>query len=119
MFANRGGHFVLCFHRWQKTTNGDIINRLIKKQIGGHKIQVMTKKDLTNNENIDHNKRAAKDWENHHDLSDRFPEEAKGIGETEVKNAHASGDGSLERNDEGLPDTSKDENKKNEQDPPY
>lgn len=64
----------------------------------------MTKKDFTNNENIDRNKSAEQDWENHHSTGDRFPEEAKGIAETEVKNAHAAGDGALERSDKNLSD---------------
>lgn len=79
----------------------------------------MTKKDLTNNENIDHNKKAKEDWEDHHAMGDRFPEEAKGIAETEVKNAHASGDGSMERSDKSLLDTSKEDEPKNDLDPPY
>lgn len=54
------------------------------------------------NSNIDHNRRAAEDWENHHNTGDRYPKDAKGIGETEVKNAHAAGDGAMERNDAGL-----------------
>lgn len=49
--------------------------------------------------------KAMQDWEQHHDLSNRFPEEAKGIAETEVKNAHSSGDGSMGPNDTPLPDS--------------
>ena len=71
----------------------------------------MTKKDLTSSENIDHNKKAQEDWESHHATGDRYPEEAKGIAETEVKNAHASGDGSFGRNDGSLPETDEKETK--------
>jgi hypothetical protein len=79
----------------------------------------MTKKDLNNSENIDRNKRAQEDWESHHTTTDRYPEEAKGIAETDVKNAHAAGDGAFGRNDTGLnsDDAESGEEKKN--DPPY
>ncbi len=78
-----------------------------------------TKKDLNNNENTDRNKEAQKDWENHHTTGDRYPDEAKGIAETDVKNAHAAGDGAFGRNETGLysDDTETGEEKKN--DPPY
>ena len=46
------------------------------------------------------------DWENHHTTTDRYPDNATGIAETEVKNAHATGDGSFGRSDENLPDES-------------
>jgi hypothetical protein len=88
----------------------------------------MTKKDFTNNENIDHDKRAEQDWESHHTTGDRFPDEVKGIAETEVKNAHAAGDGALERNDKDLADKNdtglfnndlQDEQQRGHIDPPY
>jgi hypothetical protein len=79
----------------------------------------MAKKDLNNSENIDHNNKAQEDWESHHTAGDRFPEEAKGIAETEVKNAHAAGDGAYGRTDKGLGvDDERDEKEKKE-DPPY
>jgi hypothetical protein len=65
----------------------------------------MTKKDATPTENQDRENKAAEDWQSHHTQTDRFPEEAKGIAETDtVKNAHAAGDGSFGRNDESLVD---------------
>ena len=88
----------------------------------------MAKKNGSNNENIDHNKRAVEDWENHHDTGDRYPDEAKGIGETEVKNAHAAGDGALEKFDTDLEDKNdtglfnndlKDEQQRGHIEPPY
>ena len=77
----------------------------------------MAKKDSTNSENIDHNKKAQQDWESHHTTGERFPEEAKGIAETEVKNAHAAGDGAYGRSDKGLGETDEagEENKADEQ----
>lgn len=62
----------------------------------------MTKKDPNVNENIDRDKNAKEDWESHHTTTERYPEEAKGIGETDVKNAHASGDGAYGRNETGV-----------------
>ena len=79
----------------------------------------MTKKDLTNSENIDHNNKAQQDWESHHTTGDRFPEEAKGIAETEVKNAHAAGDGSFGRNDKGLGEAEETEEENKTDEPPY
>ena len=64
----------------------------------------MTKKDFTTTENKDREAAAANDRQSHHDETDRYPKEAKGIGEVDVKNAHASGDGSFGRNDESIPD---------------
>lgn len=64
----------------------------------------MTKKDPNTAENIDRNKKAQEDWDSHHTTTDRYPEEAKGIGETEIKNAHASGDGAYGHNESGVYD---------------
>lgn len=66
----------------------------------------MAKKDFEVNENLDREKdgRINEDWKSHHTTSDRFPDNAKGIAETDVKNAHASGDGSFGRNDGSVPD---------------
>lgn len=64
----------------------------------------MTKKDPDINENIGRDKKAKEDWKSHHTTTDRYSEEAKGIGETEVKNAHASGDGAYGRNETGVGD---------------
>ena len=71
----------------------------------------MTKKDLEINENrdIEKDKKIDGDWKSHHTTGDRYPEEAKGIAETDVKNAHASGDGSFGRNDASLPDAEEDQ----------
>ncbi len=63
-----------------------------------------TKKDPAVREDITRNQEAGSDWQNHHTTNDRFPEEAKGIGETEVKNAHAAGDGSFGRSESSLPE---------------
>ena len=67
---------------------------------------------METNENMDREKkeRIDEDWKSHHTTGDRYPENAKGIGETDVKNAHASGDGSFGRNDGSLPDQEDDEN---------
>jgi len=64
----------------------------------------MTKKDFTATENRDREQDAEKDWQSHHDETNQFPKEAKGIGEVNVKNAHATGDGSFGRNDGSVPD---------------
>jgi hypothetical protein len=71
----------------------------------------MTKKDFEINENkdIEKDKKMDEDWKSHHTTLDRYPEEAKGIAETDVKNAHASGDGSFGRNDGSLPDGEEDQ----------
>ena len=51
------------------------------------KINVMTKKDFEINENkdIEKDKKMDEDWKSHHTTVDRYPEEAKGIAETDVK----------------------------------
>ena len=66
----------------------------------------MAKKDVELNENEDRekDKKIEEDWKSHHTTQDRFPDEAKGVAETEVENAHATGDGSFGRNDTGLTD---------------
>lgn len=66
----------------------------------------MEPRDFQSSENQDREKkrRIDEDWKSHHTTGDRYPDEAKGIGETDVKNAHASGDGSYGRNDGSLPD---------------
>ena len=71
-----------------------------------NKTKAMTKKDMSTNENTDREKdrRIDEDWKSHHTTGDRYPEEAKGIGETDVKNASATGDGSYGRSDGSLPD---------------
>jgi hypothetical protein len=70
----------------------------------------MAKKDFENNENKDREKdqRIDEDWKSHHTTGDRYPEEAKGIGETDVKNANASGDGSFGRSDSSILDNNED-----------
>lgn len=78
-----------------------------------------TKKDGTINENIDRNKSAQEDWESHHTGADRYPEDAKGIAETDVKNAHAAGDGAYGRNDTGLHSSNPDTGEEKEDEPPY
>jgi hypothetical protein len=76
-----------------------------------------TKKDPAVQENIDRNKEAEKDWESHHTTTDRYPEEAKGIGETDVKNAHAAGDGAFGRSEASLPDDDKNDGKEEDNQP--
>lgn len=72
----------------------------------------MAVKDFDTSENRDRekDKKIDEDWKSHHTTTDRYPEEAKGIAETEIKNAHASGDGSFGRADGSLPE--KEEEKK-------
>lgn len=72
----------------------------------------MAKKDFTGNENIDRDKKAGQDADSASDNKRPYPEEAKRIGETEVKNAHASGDGSFGRNDGSLSDREEEEKDK-------
>lgn len=79
----------------------------------------MTKKDLNNSENADRNKKAQQDWEDHHTAGDRYPEEAKGIAETDVKNAHAAGDGAFGRNDTGMYDGDEADGDEKKAEPPY
>lgn len=79
----------------------------------------MAKKDMNNSENIDHNKEAQEDWESHHTANDRYPEDAKGIAETDVKNAHAAGDGAFGRNDDGLDSDDAETGEPKKNDPPY
>lgn len=71
----------------------------------------MAKKDfeMAENQDRDKDKRIDEDWKSHHTTGDRYPQNAKGIGETDVKNAHASGDGSFGRNDESLPEKENEE----------
>lgn len=65
-------------------------------------------KDIQHNrESADKAKKADLDWEQHHETGKHYSEEAKGVGEVDVKNAHAAGDGSFGRND-GLPEKDKD-----------
>ncbi|GAA4733013.1 hypothetical protein [Flavisolibacter ginsenosidimutans] len=73
----------------------------------------MTKKDFTSTENKDREMAAEKDWQSHHDETTHYPEEASGVGEVDVKNAHATGDGSFGRNDESIPDKEEDRPKDN------
>jgi hypothetical protein len=71
----------------------------------------MAKKDfeITENQDREKDKRMDEDWKSHHTSGDRYPENAKGIGETDVKNAHASGDGSFGRSEGSLPEKEDDE----------
>ena len=71
----------------------------------------MATNDLNANEYTDRDKKAEEDWELDHVTGKRYPKDAKGIGEPDIKNAHASGDGSFGRNDESVPD--KEEAEKN------
>jgi hypothetical protein len=70
-------------------------------------MMAMKDSDTNENKNSEKDKRIDEDWKAHHTTTDRYPEEAKGIAETEVKNAHASGDGSFGRND-GIPESEDD-----------
>ena len=78
-----------------------------------------TKKDLNNRDSIDRKKDAQKDWENHHTTTDRYPEKAKGIAETDVKNAHAAGDGAFGRNETGVLSNDPDNGEEKKNDLPY
>ncbi|HYO23038.1 MAG TPA: hypothetical protein VER36_11585 [Flavisolibacter sp.] len=74
----------------------------------------MAKKDFEINENkdLEKDKKIDEDWKSHHTTGDRYPDDAAGIGETDVKNAHASGDGSFGRSDGSLPEGGENESKK-------
>ena len=72
----------------------------------------MATKNFNADENRERDKTASEDWKSHHEAGKHFPEEAKGIGEVDVKNAHASGDGSFGRNDSSVPDKEEQEKKK-------
>lgn len=61
----------------------------------------MSIKDLDLSGDKGGSKEEAKDEKDSKDVVDA---KVKGVGETEVKNAHASGDGSFGRSDESLPD---------------
>lgn len=61
-------------------------------------------------------KKASGDLQKQHEAKDSSGEDKKGIGEVDVKNAHASGDGSYGRNDNDIPDEQADAKKA---DPPY
>jgi hypothetical protein len=76
-----------------------------------------TKKDPSIQENIDHNKEAGKDWESHHTTTDRYPDSAKGIAETDVKNANAAGDGAFGRSESSLPEEDKNDGQEKDNEP--
>jgi hypothetical protein len=61
----------------------------------------MSIKDLDTSENKDGDSNAAKHQEESQDLTSG---KIKLPGETDIKNAHATGDGSYGRNDESLPE---------------
>ena len=64
----------------------------------------MTKKDFTATENTDRGKPSEEEPALHQDETTQFTNEANGSGEADVKNAHATGDGSFGRNEGSLPD---------------
>ena len=61
----------------------------------------MAIKDLDTSENKDINSHAADDKKESKESADS---KIKLLGETDIKNAHATGDGSYGRNDESLPE---------------
>lgn len=76
----------------------------------------MAKKDFDSNENIDHSKTAQESGQT---TGDPYPKEAKRVTETEVKNAHAAGDGSYGRSDKLLSDEEETDEKEKKNEPPY
>ncbi|MDQ6609643.1 MAG: hypothetical protein M3Y85_07465 [Bacteroidota bacterium] len=64
----------------------------------------MAIKDIENIENLDRHKRPAENKEPDFSSIKKFPDNAPGIGEPDIKNAHATGDGSYGRNDSSLPE---------------
>ncbi|RYZ31048.1 MAG: hypothetical protein EOO10_00530 [Chitinophagaceae bacterium] len=66
----------------------------------------MSVKDFDVNENIerDKNHQNGEDWKSHQKAVDPQAENTKSTNLTEVKNAHATGDGSYGRNDSSLPE---------------
>lgn len=72
----------------------------------------MAVKDSDTSENNDRGKKASEDWKDHETTDKRYRENAKGVGETAIKNAHATGTGSIGRNESSLPE--EDENDKKE-----
>ncbi|HEV7331420.1 MAG TPA: hypothetical protein VGN63_10305 [Flavisolibacter sp.] len=74
----------------------------------------MTKKDFTNQENIDREKETGRE-----DLHQPFSNEKVSTGDkTYVRNAHAAGDGAFGRNETSLPEE-EEAKEKNEDNPPY
>ena len=63
----------------------------------------MAKADENINENTDRNKRGS-EASNIPEDKKKYADEAQGVAEVNVKNAHASGDGSTGRNDKRLDD---------------
>lgn len=61
----------------------------------------MTKRDYDPKENIERGRHES-DEPDIPESKKKYADEAKGIAEVNVKNAHASGDGSIERNDKRL-----------------
>lgn len=80
-----------------------------------HKTEIMTKKDFTNQENIDREKGEESEF------SERSPDNEKtepATGKTYVKNAHAAGDGAFGRTETSLPEEEEPAEQK-EDEPPY
>jgi hypothetical protein len=67
-----------------------------------------TKKDLTGSENTDLNKRLQED-----------PEKQRSNAETEIKNAHAAGDGAMGPNETPLPGVGNKQGEEPHETPPY
>ncbi|HEU4903074.1 MAG TPA: hypothetical protein VFT06_09785 [Flavisolibacter sp.] len=76
----------------------------------------MAKKDFDSSENIDHNKTA---HEGNQVTGEPGAQETKDNTETDVKNAHAAGDGSYGRNDKLLSDEEETDSEEKKNEPPY
>jgi hypothetical protein len=76
----------------------------------------MAKKDFDNSENIDHNKTAQ---ESNPVTGEPDAKETKENTETDVKNAHAAGDGSYGRSEKLLSDEEDTDGKVQKSEPPY
>jgi hypothetical protein len=72
----------------------------------------MSVKDFDISENIEReqNQKTGEDWKTHHTPANAKPENSGQEPKTEVKNAHATGDGSYGRNDGSIPENDEKEN---------
>lgn len=76
----------------------------------------MAKKDFDSSENIDHAKNAQESASASGDL---YPKEENESATTDVKNAHAAGDGSYGRSEKLLSDDEETEANEKKNEPPY
>ena len=72
----------------------------------------MSVKDFDISENIEReqNQKTGEDWKTHHKPANAKPGNTGPEPKTEVKNAHATGDGSYGRNDGSIPENDEKEN---------